>query len=110
MDNKPYGVILDTALERKYTSVEICTGITGKHLQFSGGKLSRHTLDLPPLLDIDGQIIPLSISHDGDYATAIALCPVNDTRENKSPRDVFDDLTTSIVDRGGSGRSAVQGR
>jgi holo-[acyl-carrier protein] synthase len=110
VDNKPYGVILDTAVERKYTSVEISTGITGRHLQFSGGELSRHRLDLPPPVDMDGQIVQLSISHDGDYATAVALCPVEDRSHKPSAQDIFDDLISPVINREGSGRSALHGR
>jgi len=42
--------------------------------------------------DVDGQIVPLTISHDGNYATAVALYPGEAATNTVSAKDLFNNL------------------
>jgi hypothetical protein len=92
-------VVLDTGLQRKYSSHAIfestipeTDAIDPLHALENPESHQNRTLDLPLIEDINGQIIPLSISHDGDYAVAMALCPKINERNRSSSHVLFRDL------------------
>ena len=76
-DQKPYGIVLDHTSERKRLSDDLSLR-RRRYLQNQLKNQANGSLE-----DLSGQIVPLSISHDGEYATAIALYPEEST---------FDDL------------------
>ena len=85
-DGEPYGIVLDHTRERKPIP-DYLSRIRSRHLQMPEKKKQ---LENSSLEDLSGQIVPLSISHDGEYATAIALYPGESTFEE------FGDAITHI--------------
>jgi holo-[acyl-carrier protein] synthase len=63
----PRGLILDEAYTLSYTEtfVDSAQGLIKKH-----GARSHVNVN-----ELDGQLCEVSISHDGDFATAVALVP-----------------------------------
>lgn len=101
-------------MDRLYTSYEILSsyrpGPAGK-FQFVEGQLQRGSLvDLPLIEDINGQVVPLSISHDGDYAIAVAYCPEEKPGDGQIDGSLFDDLMLRLSDRASGDRSALHDR
>src|SRR6266480_2881793 len=81
-DEKPYGIVLDHTRERKPIPDHL-SRIRWRHLQLLEKQKQLENQANGSLESLSGQIVPLSISHDGEYATAIALYP---------EEPIFDDL------------------
>lgn len=79
-DKKPYGIVLDHTRERK-PILDYLSRRRWRHLQSPGKQNQLENQAKGSLEDLNGQIVPLSISHDGEYATAIALHPEESTFE-----------------------------
>jgi len=82
-DGKPYGIVLDHTREKKHIPDHV-SRIRRRHLQLLEKQIQLENQENDSLEDLSGQIVPLSISHDGDYATAIALYPEESTFEELS--------------------------
>jgi holo-[acyl-carrier protein] synthase len=86
-DEKPYAIVLDHTREKK----SIPDHLSRTHRQ---NQLKMQEND--SLEDLSGQIVPLSISHDGEYATAIALYPEESTFEELSDASTLINLRRSF--------------
>lgn len=65
--SRPRGLILD----RPYVPTQ-----TAKRVSKDGAFITEHSLENSMEVDdLDGQLCEISISHDGDFATAVALVP-----------------------------------
>lgn len=73
-DKKPYGIVLDRTLERK-PFPDHPSRVRRRQLQLLENQSQLVNQLNDSLENLSGQIVPLSISHDSEYATAIALYP-----------------------------------
>jgi holo-[acyl-carrier protein] synthase len=69
---RPLGLILDAAYENRFGSMDKPVDGTVVRKSFV-----RSSVDVD---ELDGQLCEISISHDGDYATASAIVPYMDAR------------------------------
>ncbi|KAL1800652.1 hypothetical protein ACET3X_000994 [Alternaria dauci] len=77
--SRPQGLILDKVYET-YTSAPIGTGKSD-----DARVAMQHVMStLVDVSELDGQLCEISISHDGDFATAVAIVPVVDTVSGSS--------------------------
>ena len=91
-NKQPYGVVLDTVMSRRHRSHEIIRAVsTGSNPMQDGLRAGREHIATSPE-DIDGQIVPLTISHDGNYATAVALYPGEAATNMVSAKEFFNNL------------------
>ena len=67
--SRPQGLILDTPYENRFGSMNIPVEGTVVRKSFV-----RSSVDVD---ELDGQLCEVSISHDGDYATAAAIVPLS---------------------------------
>ena len=88
-DQSPYGIVLDHTREKKPVPDHPSRG-RRCHLQFLEERSELESRENRSLEDLSGQIVPLSITHDGEYATAVALHP------EQSPLEELSDASTRI--------------
>ena len=94
-DENPYGIVLDHTRERKPIPDHL-SRIRRRHLQLLEKQKQLDNQANGSLENLSGQIVPLSISHDGEYATAIALYPEESTFEELSDASTHINLQRSF--------------